>query len=46
MKPSKRWIEVDRMLWEEWDPIGLNTKGGPEDEYRSYVPSIRNLLLL
>lgn len=26
--------QVDRLLWEEWDPIGF---GVPEDEYTSYA---------
>ncbi|MBC6982124.1 hypothetical protein [Caulobacter sp. 17J80-11] len=28
-----------RLLWEDWDPIGVNTgaEGGPSDEYDSYA---------
>ena len=43
MKKSKLWEQVDRILWEDWDPIGINDSG-PEDEYSGYVPSIINLL--
>lgn len=42
MKKSKLWKEVDKILWEEWDPIGVNDSG-PNDEYSSYVPSIVKL---
>lgn len=45
MKKSALWIEVDKILWEDWDPIGMNDYGGPDDEYRGYVPSIINLLM-
>lgn len=44
MKQSKLWIKVDTILWEDWDPIGVNKDGGPDDEYRGYVPSIVKLL--
>lgn len=43
MKNTKLWEQVDRILWEDWDPIGVNDFG-LEDEYSSYVPSIINLL--
>jgi len=38
-------LQVDRVLWEDWDPIGVNKMGGPTDEYCSYVPRIVGLLL-
>lgn len=44
MKRKKLWIEVDKILWEDWDPIGIKGRG-PSDEYRGYVPSIVNLLM-
>ena len=37
------WKEIDRILWEEWDPIGVNDIA-PSDEYSSYVPQIYKLL--
>ena len=43
MKKPKLWEEVDRILWEDWDPIKINDSG-PKDEYRGYVPSIIKLL--
>jgi hypothetical protein len=45
VKQSKVYEEVDRILWEDWDPIGVNELGGPDDEYRGYVPSIVKRLL-
>lgn len=35
---------VDRILWEIWDPIGVNDHPGARDEYADYVPVIANLL--
>ena len=37
------WKEIDRILWEDWDPIGVN-HDAPPDEYRSYVPHIYKLI--
>ena len=39
---SKVSNEIDKILWEDWDPIGINDVA-PRDEYRSYVPQILNL---
>lgn len=36
--------EVERILFEDWDPIGVNELGGPLDEYASYAPVIVRLL--
>jgi hypothetical protein len=36
--------EVDWVLWNDWDPIGVNDYGGPDDEYRGYVPEIYKML--
>ncbi|MFC0878794.1 hypothetical protein ACE01N_19520 [Saccharicrinis sp. FJH2] len=37
--------EIDSILWHDWDPIGVNDYGGPDDEYRSYVPEIYKMLI-
>ncbi|MBF8965717.1 hypothetical protein I0P70_20865 [Pontibacter sp. FD36] len=34
---------VDEILWEDWDPIGVNGFA-PRDEYQSYVPEIFTML--
>jgi len=44
MNKKELYIKVDKILWEEWDPIGVNDYGGLDDEYRGYVPSIIKLL--
>lgn len=44
MNKKELRIEVDKILWKEWDPIGVNDSGGPDDEYRGYVPSVIKLL--
>ncbi len=31
---------IKLLLWSEWDPIGVNGWGGPEDEYDSYAPRV------
>ena len=45
MEKSELWIKVDKILWEDWDPIGVNDKGAPDDEYRGYIPSIIKLII-
>ena len=32
--------EVDRLLWEEWDPLGVNESLEARDEYSSLVPLV------
>jgi len=44
MSKKKLKERVNEILWEVWDPIGINSAGGPEDEYRSYVPHLVKLL--
>lgn len=35
---------VSEVLWNDWDPIGLNDEG-PQDEYESYVPEICSMIM-
>lgn len=44
MANSELYTKIDKILWDEWDPIGVNDYGGPDDEYRGYIPSIIKLL--
>ena len=38
--------EIDRVLWEVWDPIGINElPDAPPDEYSSYVNGVFELLV-
>jgi hypothetical protein len=34
---------IQRLLWEDWDPIGVNGFG-PDDEYDSYALLIHTML--
>ena len=48
MKPRQRRAReiqaaIGRILWEEWDPIGMRGSG-PDDEYNAYVGGIYGLL--
>lgn len=36
--------EIKKLLYEVWDPIGINEAGGPRDEYDAYAPAIYQLL--
>lgn len=49
MKPKGKqgefWEEINRILWEEWDPIGVGKHEWISDEYTYYVPSIFKLLM-
>lgn len=44
---TKRYKElhkkIDDILWNDWDPIGVNDIEDVRDEYTSYVPYIVNL---
>ena len=35
---------VDRILWEIWDPVGVNDTPAARNEYRSYAPPLAALL--
>jgi hypothetical protein len=44
-KPKAALSEiVDLILWEHWDPIGVNDNPVARDEYSGYVPSAVRLL--
>jgi hypothetical protein len=36
---------VNQILWEDWDPIGINDNPQIHDEYSSYAPQIIKLLI-
>ena len=40
---NKIFRAIDKILWTDWDPIGMNDLHICRDEYRSYVPSIYEL---
>lgn len=35
--------KIDEILWNNWDPIGVNDIEAIRNEYKSYVPYIVNL---
>ena len=35
---------LDRLLFREWDPIGVNALDGPDDEYRAYLSDFWELV--
>jgi hypothetical protein len=38
--------DIKRLLWFEWDPIGLNQQADwPDDEYDSYAKQVHAMLL-
>lgn len=40
----KLWKAIHKIMWEEWDPIGVSKFGDwPDDEYNGYVPQIFQL---
>jgi hypothetical protein len=36
--------QVDSVLWEVWDPIGVNDAPEARNEYTSYAPDVAQLL--
>ena len=37
-------LEVDRVLWEVWDPIGVNEHEAARNEYSGYVSGVVALM--
>lgn len=37
-------LQIDRILWEVWDPIGVNKISPARDEYTGYVNGVFQLL--
>ena len=35
--------QIDILLWEEWDPIGINDYEEARDEYYNYLPKVYEL---
>lgn len=44
-KHKKLYDAVDKILWEKWDPLGVNDIEDARDEYYSYIPKITELLI-
>lgn len=41
---KKIYKKVDEILWNDWDPIGVNDVA-PRDEYQMYIPEIFKMLI-
>lgn len=44
MKLSEKRTAIDVILWNDWDPIGVNDNEEIRDEYQGYVSSILHLV--
>jgi hypothetical protein len=44
-KQNQLYKFIDELLWEKWDPIGVNDTPEARDEYQSYLPNIFSLAL-
>lgn len=44
-KQKQLYNLIDEILWNEWDPIGVNDIPDARDEYQSYTPSIFSMVL-
>jgi hypothetical protein len=43
-KENKRIYDlIDNILWQDWDPIGVNEIEEARDEYMGYIPSVYSL---
>ncbi|MBB4034364.1 hypothetical protein GGR21_000249 [Dysgonomonas hofstadii] len=40
---KKIYDAIDLILWEDWDPIGINDNENIRDEYQGYTPLIFRL---
>ena len=40
MRNKSKLTEIQRTLFEIWDPLGIRDIGGPKDEYDSYAEKI------
>ena len=49
LSPAERkkailWRRIDEILWNDWDPIGVNEYEEARDEYHGYIPEIYSRL--
>lgn len=44
-KSTRLFNQIDEILWNDWDPIGVNDSDEATDEYRSYVRHLVKLKL-
>ena len=44
LQDASAYEAIDRLLWREWDPIGVNDLWEAQNEYQAYLPSFWALL--
>lgn len=44
-KEMELYKAIDEILWNDWDPIGVNKIPKVRDEYKSYLPHIFRLAI-
>ncbi len=44
LQDASAYEAIDRLLWREWDPIGVSDLWDAQNEYRGYLPSFWVLL--
>lgn len=44
LNQSELYRAIDEILWNDWDPIGINDSAA-RDEYQGYIPAVFNLKL-
>lgn len=42
---TELYSNIDLVLWNDWDPIGVNEEIDARDEYYGYIPAINKLLI-
>lgn len=40
---NELYRQIDEILWQDWDPIGINDAVNIRDEYCGYIPQVFNL---
>ena len=44
MNKKELWVRIDKILREDWDPIGIGDYDESNQEYQGYIPSVIKLL--
>jgi hypothetical protein len=45
VKQNQLYTFIDELLWQEWDPIGINSYFEVKDEYSSYAGQVFSLVV-
>ncbi len=43
-RDASAYESLDRLLFREWDPIGVYAMDGPDEEYQGYLPEFWRLV--